>query len=81
MERLMKDEKEGQKGFAEEFTFELGLKKGEQVFSKLKAKGRKRVTLAKADVKQFSVFKELKVVQQRWRLQQIKKEKGAERIP
>lgn len=44
MERLMKDEKEGQKGFAEEFTFELGLKKGEQVFSKLKAKGRKRVT-------------------------------------
>lgn len=81
MERLMKDEKEGQKGFAEEFTFEWGLKKGKQVFSKLKAKGRKRVTLAKADVKQFSVFKELKVVQQRWRLQQIKKEKGAERIP
>ena len=29
MERLMKDEKGGWKGFAEEFTFELSLKKGE----------------------------------------------------
>lgn len=53
----MRDEKESWKGFTKEVTFELSFKKDEQVFSYLKAKGRKRITLAKVGVKEFWVFK------------------------
>lgn len=53
----MRDEKESWKSFTKEVTFELSFKKDEQLFSQLKAKGRKRVTLAKVGVNEFWVFK------------------------